>query len=67
MKKFDVFICSHDTDLNSRVLQVDAVDEELAEGAAKLAINVLWPDAFISRYTVIQRTIPLDMLEPSMN
>ena len=67
MKTFKLFLCAYDGQINTRMLEVLALDEELALSVARLAVNTLWPDSTSSSIIIDESRVCLDMLEPSMN
>ena len=67
MKSFSLYICAYEFDLEAKIIDIMAKDEELAEEVAKFAIKEYWPYAKMSSYIVYERCINLEMLTPSDN
>jgi hypothetical protein len=67
MKTFNVFVTAYDGELDARLFEILAIDEELATSAARMAINHMWPDAICSKMIITEKGLCLDMLEPSNN
>jgi hypothetical protein len=67
VKTFNIFVVAWDGQLNSRMFEVGALDEQLAVASAEEALLQIWPDATQTTMIIAQQRMCLDMLEPSMN
>lgn len=67
MKRFKVFLCAYDGQINTRLFELLALDEELVRSVASLTIDTMWPDSTSSSILIDESRLCLDMLEPSMN
>jgi hypothetical protein len=67
VKRFKVFLCAYDGQINTRLFELLALDEELVRSVASLTIDTMWPDSTSSSILIDESRLCLDMLEPSMN
>jgi len=67
MKKYTIFVVAWDGQLNSKMMEVKAIDKDLALAAAETALLYMWPDATQTTMMIAEQRLCLDMMEPSRN